>query len=95
MMRIIHELTAAAVAYGLDKKGSGERSVRSTTWEEYLRRVSANHRDGMFEVKATAGDIHLEDMNLVDNQMAIQRLRTQCERAKRTLSSSTTGYHGD
>merc|ERR1711903_152203 len=66
--------------------------------------------DGIFEVKATAGDTHLggeERVNrvvdfcmqdfkrknrgkdLAGNQRAIRRLRTQCERAKRTLSSST------
>merc|ERR1719298_130442 len=66
--------------------------------------------DGIFEVKATAGDTHLGgedfDNRLVDfciqdfkrknrgkdlseNQRALRRLRTQCERAKRTLSSST------
>jgi len=64
--------------------------------------------DGIFEVKATAGDTHLggEDfdgrlvdycvqefqrkhkVNLRDNQKALRRLRTYCERAKRTLSSS-------
>merc|ERR1712160_65989 len=66
--------------------------------------------DGIFEVKATAGDTHLggEDFDnrivefcmqdfkrknrgkdLDGNHRAIRRLRTQCERAKRTLSSST------
>merc|ERR1712040_12838 len=66
--------------------------------------------DGIFEVKATAGDTHLGgedfDNRIVDfclqdfkrknrgkdmsgNHRAIRRLRTQCERAKRTLSSST------
>ena len=66
--------------------------------------------DGIFEVKATAGDTHLGgedfDNRLVDfrvqdfkrkncskdlgsNSRALRRLRTQCERAKRTLSSST------
>ena len=65
--------------------------------------------DGIFEVKATAGDTHLggEDLDnaLVDwcvaefkkktkqditsNSKALRRLRTACERAKRTLSSTT------
>lgn len=64
--------------------------------------------EGIFEVKATAGDTHLggEDfdnrlvdfcmsefykkhkVSMQDNVKAIRRLRTQCERAKRTLSSS-------
>ena len=67
--------------------------------------------DGVFEVKATAGDGFLGgedfDMALTDwcvqefekknkgqtvkgNDRAMRRLRTSCERAKRTLSTSTT-----
>ena len=65
--------------------------------------------DGIFEVKATAGDTHLggEDFDnrlvdyfkeefkrkfkkdISDNNRALRRLRTACERAKRTLSSAT------
>lgn len=65
--------------------------------------------DGVFEVKATAGDTHLGgedfDMRMVkhfaaefqqkhkrdvtQNKRAMRRLQTACERAKRTLSSST------
>jgi len=66
--------------------------------------------DGVFEVKATAGDTHLggEDFDsaMVDwcvqefekknkgsvikgNDRALRRLRTACERAKRSLSTST------
>ena len=68
--------------------------------------------DGIFEVKATAGDTHLGgedfDNRLVDyfaadfqkknrkdlttSERALRRLRTACERAKRTLSSSTQAY---
>jgi len=111
VLRIINEPTAAAIAYGLDKKGSGERNVLiydmgGGTFDVSLLTIE----DGIFEVKATAGDTHLGgedfDNRLVDfcmqdfkrknrgkdiagNQRAIRRLRTQCERAKRTLSSST------
>ena len=65
--------------------------------------------DGIFEVKATAGDTHLggEDfdnavvdwcvsefkkktkLDITSNSKALRRLRTSCERAKRTLSSAT------
>ena len=65
--------------------------------------------DGIFEVKATAGDTHLggEDFDnrlvshfaqefkrkhkkdLTGNPRAMRRLRTACERAKRTLSTAT------
>merc|ERR1711948_204115 len=111
VLRIINEPTAAAIAYGLDKKGSGERNVLiydmgGGTFDVSLLTIE----DGIFEVEATAGDTHLGgedfDNRIVDfclqdfkrknrgkdmagNQRAIRRLRTQCERAKRTLSSST------
>merc|ERR1712072_564585 len=111
VLRIINEPTAAAIAYGLDKKGSGERNVLiydmgGGTFDVSLLTIE----DGIFEVKATAGDTHLggEDFDnrivdfcmqdfkrknrgkdLAGNQRALRRLRTQCERAKRTLSSST------
>merc|ERR1711874_542879 len=99
VLRIINEPTAADIAYGLDKKGSGERNI-----------LIYDMGGGIFEVKATAGDTHLGgedfDNRIVDfclqdfkrknrgkdmagNHRAIRRLRTQCERARRTLSSST------
>ena len=69
-----------------------------------------NIEDGVFEVKATAGDTHLggEDFDTLlvehfctdfkrkhrqdirDNKRSMRRLRSACERAKRTLSSSTS-----
>jgi len=111
ILRIINEPTAAAIAYGLDKKGAGERNVLIYDMGGGTFDVSVlTIEDGIFEVKSTAGDTHLGgedfDNRLVDfccqdfkrknrgkdlagNQRAIRRLRTQCERAKRTLSSST------
>merc|ERR1712166_966035 len=109
-LRIINEPTAAAIAYGLDKK-EGEKNVLifdlgGGTFDVSLLTIE----DGIFEVKATAGDTHLggEDFDnrivdfcmqdfkrknrgkdLAGNNRALRRLRTQCERAKRTLSSST------
>merc|ERR1711990_570866 len=113
VLRIINEPTAAAIAYGLDKKGSGERNVLiydmgGGTFDVSLLTIE----DGIFEVKATAGDTHLggEDfdnrmvdyfkqefrrrnkVDLATNERALRRLRTSCERAKRTLSSSTQAY---
>jgi L1 cell adhesion molecule like protein len=112
VMRIINEPTAAAIAYGLDKKGttSGEQNVLifdlgGGTFDVSLLTIE----EGIFEVKATAGDTHLGgedfDNRLVNffvqefkrkykkdisgNPRALRRLRTSCERAKRTLSSST------
>jgi len=60
VLRIINEPTAAAIAYGLDKKGSGERNILiydmgGGTFDVSLLTIE----DGIFEVKATAGDTHL------------------------------------
>ncbi|GKV26934.1 hypothetical protein SLEP1_g36147 [Rubroshorea leprosula] len=112
VMRIINEPTAAAIAYGLDKKGSssGEKNVLifdlgGGTFDVSLLTIE----EGIFEVKATAGDTHLggEDFDnrlvshfvqefkrkhkrdMSSNARALRRLRTACERAKRTLSSTT------
>ncbi|KAJ8604066.1 hypothetical protein CTAYLR_001756 [Chrysophaeum taylorii] len=112
VLRIINEPTAAAIAYGLDKKGN-ERNVLifdlgGGTFDVSLLTIE----EGIFEVKATAGDTHLGgedfDNRMVDyflqefkrkfkrdlksNQRALRRLRTACERAKRTLSSSTQAH---
>jgi L1 cell adhesion molecule like protein len=108
VLRIINEPTAAAIAYGLDKKGAEQNilifDLGGGTFDVSLLTIE----DGIFEVKATAGDTHLGgedfDSRLVDhfiqefkrknrcdmskNNRALRRLRTACERAKRTLSSS-------
>merc|ERR1719426_321645 len=113
VLRIINEPTAAAIAYGLDKGSSSERNVLifdlgGGTFDVSLLTIE----EGIFEVKATAGDTHLGgedfDNRMVDyfltefkrkfkkdlksNQRALRRLRTACERAKRTLSSSTQAH---
>ncbi|TYG40920.1 hypothetical protein ES288_D12G133100v1 [Gossypium darwinii] len=99
VLRIINEPTAAAIAYGLDKKGSksSENNVLifdlgGGTFDVSLLTIE----EGIFEVKATAGDTHLsgEDFDnskkkdISSNARALRRLRTACERAKRTLSST-------
>jgi len=60
VLRIINEPTAAAIAYGLDKKNSKEINVLiydlgGGTFDVSLLSIE----DGVFEVKATAGDTHL------------------------------------
>ncbi|EHB03855.1 Heat shock cognate 71 kDa protein [Heterocephalus glaber] len=60
VLRIINEPTAAAVAYGLDKKVGGERNMLifglgGGTFDVPILTIE----DGIFEVKSTAGDIHL------------------------------------
>ena len=111
VLRIINEPTAAAIAYGLDKKASrkGEQNVLifdlgGGTFDVSILTIE----EGIFEVKATAGDTHLggEDFDnrmvnhfvsefkrknkkdISGNARALRRLRTACERAKRTLSST-------
>src|ERR687883_2082990 len=57
-MRIINEPTAAALAYGLDKKKNEKIAVFDLgggTFDVSILDVS----EGVFEVKATAGDTHL------------------------------------
>ena len=97
-------------------KGAGERNSLiydrgCCTFDVSVQTI----KDGIFEVKATAGDAHLggEDLDnrivdfwvqdfkrqnrgkdLVGNYRAIRRLRTQRERAKRTMSSSTQATVG-
>merc|ERR1712018_166931 len=62
ILRIINEPTAAAIAYGLDKKkGQGEETnvlifdLGGGTFDVSILTLD----DGIFEVKATAGDTHL------------------------------------
>merc|ERR1711962_468429 len=101
--------TAAAIAYGLDKKVSGEKHVLiydlgGGTFDVSILTIE----DGIFEVKSTSGDTHLGDedfdnrmvnhfvqefkrkhkKDIINNKRAVRRLRTACERAKRTLSAS-------
>jgi len=111
VLRIINEPTAAAIAYGLDKKKSTSTDnnvlifdLGGGTFDVSI----LNIQGGIFEVKSTAGDTHLGgedfDNRMVDhfvkefqrkskkdlsqNKRAVRRLRTACERAKRTLSAS-------
>jgi L1 cell adhesion molecule like protein len=110
IIRIINEPTAAAIAYGLDKKTDKETNILifdlgGGTFDVSILTIE----EGIFEVKSTAGDTHLggEDFDnrlihhfiqefkrkhkhdISNNARSIRRLRTACERAKRTLSSTT------
>ena len=60
VLRIINEPTAAAIAYGLDKKNNKEINVLifdlgGGTFDVSILTID----DGVFEVKATSGDTHL------------------------------------
>lgn len=115
VLRIINEPTAASIAYGLDKRSSKETNILVFDCGGGTHDISlVSIEDGVFEVKATAGDTHLGgedfDTRIADffvkeflrknkkvnaeefakNKRAMRRLRTACERAKRTLSSSAT-----
>jgi heat shock 70kDa protein 1/2/6/8 len=60
VLRIINEPTAAALAYGLDKKTNGEQNVLIFDCGGGTHDLSIlTLDDGVFEVKATAGDTHL------------------------------------
>ena len=107
VLRIINEPTAAAIAYGLDKK-DGEKNILvfdlgGGTFDVSLLTID----NGVFEVIATNGDTHLggEDFDnrvmehfiklfkkksgkdIRKDHRAVQKLRREVEKAKRTLSS--------
>merc|ERR1711988_949444 len=107
IQRIINEPTAAAIAYGLDKKG-GEKNILvfdlgGGTFDVTLLTID----NGVFEVLATNGDTHLggedfdqrvmqyfikmlkkkENVDINTDKRAMQKLRREVERVKRSLSS--------
>ena len=110
VLRIINEPTAAAIAYGLDNCSTEQNvlifDLGGGTFDVSLLNID----DGIFEVRATAGDTHLggEDfdnllmqhfmaefkrkhkVDISENKRSMRRLKTACEKAKRTLSSSST-----
>lgn len=71
VLRIINEPTAAAIAYGLDKKEEQEKNVLifdlgGGTFDVSLLTID----EGVFEVMATAGDTHLGGEDF-DNKLVI------------------------
>merc|ERR1740127_175656 len=109
VLRIINEPTAAAIAYGLDKKTEKNILVYDLgggTFDVSLLTID----NGVFEVVATSGDTHLggEDfdqrlikhfmeifnkksgVNMSKDKKALQKLRKECEKAKRALSSTSS-----
>ncbi|MDR1487102.1 MAG: molecular chaperone DnaK, partial [Deltaproteobacteria bacterium] len=107
VVRIINEPTAAALAYGLDKKTDQKIAVFDLgggTFDISILEIG----DGVFEVKSTNGDTFLggEDfdkrvidwlaaefkkesgLDLLNDKMALQRLKEAAERAKMELSTS-------
>ncbi|MAG56642.1 MAG: molecular chaperone DnaK [Planctomycetes bacterium] len=111
VVRILNEPTAAALAYGLDKKKDEKIAIYDfgggTFDISILEVADAGDGNTTFEVLATNGDTHLGgddlDQALIDHvaedfrkeqgidlrqdQMALQRLKEACEKAKCELSS--------
>merc|ERR1711939_732497 len=88
VLRIINEPTAAAIAYGLDKKTTGERNVLifdlgGGTFDVSLLTIE----EGIFEVKATAGDTHLGGEDF-DNRMVDYFLTEFKRKFKKDLKSN-------
>jgi molecular chaperone DnaK len=106
VVRIINEPTAAALAYGVDKKKNGIIAVfdfGGGTFDISILEIS----DGIIEVKSTNGDTQLggddideeiinyliksfeqsSGINLLNDKIALQRLKEAAEKAKIELSS--------
>merc|ERR1711988_1438436 len=109
VLRVINEPTAAALAYGLDKKEQEESNILvfdlgGGTFDVTVLTIEK----GVFEVASTNGDTHLggEDFDqrimehlqkvfkrkhkkdMSQDKRAMQKLKKEAERAKRTLSSN-------
>jgi L1 cell adhesion molecule like protein len=90
VLRIINEPTAAAIAYGLDKKATsvGEKNVLifdlgGGTFDVSILTIE----EGIFEVKATAGDTHLGGEDF-DNRMVNHFVQEFKRKYKKDISSN-------
>merc|ERR1711939_155467 len=88
VLRIINEPTAAAIAYGLGEKGKneGEKTVLifdlgGGTFDVSLLCID----EGIFEVKATAGDTHLGGEDF-DNRMVDHFVQEFKRKTKKDIS---------
>lgn len=107
VLRILNEPTAAALAYGINKKNASIIAVYDLgggTFDVSILEIN----DGVFEVKSTNGDTYLggdnfdevllnylaknfkqeHGIDLLNDPMALQRLKEAAEKAKIELSSA-------
>ncbi|KAF8266602.1 heat shock protein 70 family [Lactarius quietus] len=97
VLRIINEPTAAAIAYGLDQQSKAERNVLIFDLGGGTFDVSIlNITGGVFADFDNALLEHFKNefkrktkLDISEDARALRRLRSACERAKRTLSSVT------
>ena len=88
VLGIINEPTAAAMAYGLDKKSGIERNVLIFDLGGGTFNVSVlTIEDGMFEVKSTNGDTHLGGEDF-DNRMVNFFVKEFKKQHKKDLSQN-------
>ena len=88
VIRIINEPSAAAIAYGLDKKSGVERNVLIFDLGGGTFNVSVlTIEDGIFEVKSTNGDTHLGGQDF-DNRMINFFIKEFKKQHKKDLSSN-------
>ncbi|CAF3511656.1 unnamed protein product [Rotaria socialis] len=88
VLRIINEPTAAAMAYGLDKKASGEKNVLIFDLGGGTFDVSVLIIDnGVFEVKSTAGNTHLGGEDF-DNRMVTHFIQEFKRTTKKDMSQN-------
>ena len=88
VQRIINEPTAAAIAYGLDKKNNGEQNILiydlgGGTFDVTVMSIE----EGIFEVKATAGDTHLGGEDF-DRRMMEYFMKDFTRKHKKDISES-------
>jgi heat shock protein 5 len=109
--RIIMEPTAAALAFGIDRKADDKNvlvfDLGGGTFDVTVLTIDRTANEGVFEVLATNGDTHLggedfdqrvmhyfiklmqkkDGIDISGDKTAMQKLRKEVERVKRTLSS--------
>merc|ERR1712209_137247 len=94
VLRIINEPTAAAIAYGLDKKKQNRQEknvlifdLGGGTFDVSILSID----DGIFEVKSTAGDTHLGGEDF-DNRMVDHFVQEFKRKHKKDIINRQYGY---